>query len=267
MDRKINRICLFSNHNEKAKSIEEEVKRQLEEKGFSVVDKEYDMGLAIGGDGSFLRMVKQTGFLSHLYYAGINAGTLGFLQEIKIEEIADFVEKLKYNKFKVDEVSIQETKVIAKNDSITYCSLNEFVVRDKYLNTTNLKVYVNDELLERFVGDGILISTSTGSTAYNLSFGGSIVYASLHTLQITPIAPLNNKSYRNLLNSVIVPENAKITLVPEKEKKDLLISVDGENEECNEVEKIEITVRNKKIKCLRMYDYDFTKIIQEKFLK
>ena len=62
MKRRINRIRLFSNHNEKAKMIEEQVKNQLEEKEFLVVEKDYDMGLAIGGDGSFLRMVKHTEF-------------------------------------------------------------------------------------------------------------------------------------------------------------------------------------------------------------
>src|SRR5699024_100929 len=108
-------------------------------------------------------------------------------------------------------------------------SLNEMIVRDMELNTANLKVLVEDVLLEDFVGDGLLLATSFGSTAYNLSFGGSIVYNTFHTLQLTPIAPLNNKSYRTLLNSVILPDNKEIVIKPCNRTKNLLITVDGDN--------------------------------------
>lgn len=267
MKRIVNKIKLFSNNNEKSKNIEQKVKEQLIKKGFDIVDKNYDLAIAIGGDGSFLRMVKNNAFNSNIYYIGINTGTLGFLQEIKIEKIEDFIEKLNNNEFRIDEVGIQETKVTTNESISKFYSLNEIVVRDKNLNTLNINIKINDELLEHFSGDGILISTSIGSTAYNLSFGGSIIYSSLHTLQITPVAPLNSNSYRNLLNSVVVPENKKISLIPNKDKKNLIITVDGENSIYDNVEKIETSVRNKKIKCLRMTNYDYTKIINEKFLK
>ena len=121
-------------------------------------------------------------------------------------------------------------------------------------------------MLENFVGDGLLIATSFGSTAYNLSHGGSIVYNTFHTLQITPIAPLNNKSYRNLLNSVILPENKKVTLVPRKGK-DILITIDGENKVYKDALEVQTYVNDKRIKCLRRKDYNFSKKINEKFLK
>lgn len=267
MNRIINKIKLFPNNNDKSKTIAEMVQKQLIQKGFEIVDDNYDLGIAIGGDGSFLRMVKNTAFNSDIYYIGINAGTLGFLQEIKIDDSILFIDRLNSNQFKIDEIGIQETTIDTDNSSSKFYSLNEIIIRDKNLKTSTLNVKVNDELLEKFNGDGILISTSIGSTAYNLSFGGSIVYSNLHTLQITPIAPLNNRSYRNLLNSVIVPENLKITFIPEKNRKDLLIVVDGENNIYDNVEKIETSVRDKKIKCLRMNNYDYTKTINDKFLK
>ena len=117
-----------------------------------------------------------------------------------------------------------------------------------------------------FVGDGILVSTSIGSTAYNLSFGGSIVYGSLHTLQITPIAPLNSKVYRSLLNSVIIPENKVISIIPIKGN-NLIISVDGTNQILKSVIEIVTKVGDKKIICLRMNEYNYSNIIHEKFLK
>ena len=266
MNRKINKIKLFCNDNAKSISIKNLLISKLEENKFSIVDDNPDLCLAIGGDGSFLRMLKSNNFKSDALDVGINAGTLGFLQEIKIDDIDDFIYKINNNFYKIDEIGIQETQIITKKSSSLFYSLNEIVIRDYELNTTKLNINVNDGKLEKFIGDGILISTSTGSTAYNLSFGGAIVANSLHTLQITPIAPLNSKSYRSLINSIIIPENTFITIIPEKNYDNLLITIDGENNVYKNVEKIETYVNKKRINCLRLENYNFFEKINEKFL-
>lgn len=266
MDRKINSVKLFCNANAKASKIKQIVIDKLIANNYSIVDENPDLCLAIGGDGAFLRMVKANNFKSEPLYVGINAGTLGFLQEIKIDDIDDFIYKLNNNLFKIDEIGIQETKIVTEDNTSIFYSLNEIVIRDRDLNTTKLDIKVNDAKLERFIGDGILISTSTGSTAYNLSFGGSIVANNLHTLQITPIAPLNSKSYRSLINSIIIPENTFITIIPERENVNLLVTVDGDNNVYNNVEKIETFVNKKRINCLRLENYNFFEKINEKFL-
>lgn len=264
ISRKINNIKLFANNTEKAKAILNVVKKELINYSFNLVEEDYDLAIAIGGDGSFLRMVRENNFNSDIYYVGINAGTLGFLQEIKPNEISSFFDKLNSDKFKIDEIGIQETKIITKKTEQQFYSLNEIVIRDSDLNTTKLNLLIDDTLLEKFVGDGILISTSVGSTAYNLSYGGSIVYNTFHSLQITPIAPLNTKSYRDLLNSVIIPDNMQIQIIPDN--KDLLVTVDGENYVYTDVSTIETSVKKKRIKCLRLNDYNFLKIVKDKFL-
>jgi len=266
MERIINKVKLFANDNKKSKEIERYVRKVLLRNNFKIVDKNYDLAIAIGGDGSFLRILKYNNFNSNVFYIGINAGTLGFLQEIKPNEIKEFVYKLNHNAFKIEEVSIQESIISSDEANSIFYSLNEIVIRDLELNTIKMDIEIDNEKLESFVGDGLLISTSVGSTAYNLSFGGSIVYNNFHTLQITPIAPLNNKSYRNLTNSVIIPENLTITLYPKDKSADLIVTVDGENKKYNNVRRIETLVRDKKIKCIRMQNYNYTKIINEKFL-
>ncbi len=255
---------LYSNNNNHSKKIASIVNTKLQASGFKESDN-CDLAIAIGGDGSFLRMVKSTNFDSNIIYVGINAGTLGFAQEVSIEELDLFIEELKNNDYKIDEIGIQETKIKTNKSEYNFYSLNEIVVRDKDLNTLVTDVNIEGILLERFVGDGLLIATSFGSTAYNLSFGGSIIYNTFHTLQITPIAPLNNKSYRNLLNSFVIPENKTITLIPQK--KNLIITIDGENYFYDEVNSIETFVDKKRIKCLRRKDYNFSQKINEKFLK
>lgn len=263
---KIKKVKLFINDNLKSNKVAKEVKEKLEKNKFIIVDEGYDLAVAVGGDGAFLRMVKNAGFNGKCCYVGINAGTLGFSQEVNASEIDDFIKLLKSGDFKVEDIGVQEITIETKKKKIHKYSINEIVVRDEALNTMELEVFVNGGNLENFVGDGLLISTSFGSTAYNLSFGGSIVFNAFHTLQITPVAPLNSKVYKSLTNSVIIPDNMIITLVPKRNNGNVIITVDGENNFYEGVKSIE-TVINRTVKVIRMKDYNFIQKINDKFLK
>ncbi len=267
MERKINRIKLFINSDAKSKRVGKQLEEELKKYKFTVCNENYDLGISIGGDGSFLRMVKANNFNNKIYYIGVNSGTLGFLQEINIEDTKDFVKRLNSNSYKVEDISIQETKITTDKNTYHFHSLNEIVVRSKYFNTLKIPVYVDNELLENFTGDGLLISTSTGSTAYNMSFGGSIIYNTLKTLSITPIAPLNNKAYNSLLIPVIVPDNKVISMITRKDCNDLFLMIDGVNKEIDKVKEIETKIGKKTIKCLRMNSYHFVKIVHDKLLE
>lgn len=264
---KIKRIKIFANNNDKSLSLKDEVANKLIENDFEIVDNNFDLGIAIGGDGSFLRMIKDNNFDSDTYYIGINAGTLGFAQEVEINDIEEFINDLKEDKFLVEEIGIQESTIYNENNKMDeFYSLNEIVVREKTLNTLKLDVYIDNYLLENFAGDGILVATSFGTTAYNLSFGGSIIYNTFHALELTTIAPLNNKTYKTISNSIVLPQNKNITLLPTKTD-NLIVTVDGVNKVYDNVIKIETIMKDKTIKCLRNKDYNFIKKINEKFIK
>ena len=263
----IKKVKLFVNDNDLSKKVAKEVEEELTKYGFELVNENYDLAISIGGDGCFLRMVKSTNFNENVHYIGINSGTLGFLQEINIEDTKDFVRRLSIGDYKEEHLSVQQTTITTEEKNYNYTSLNEIVVRSKYFNTLKIDVYVDDEFLEHFSGDGLLISTSTGSTAYNMSFGGSIVYNTLKTLSITPIAPLNNKFYKCLTNTVVIPDNKVIRLTPTQEHYNLFIMIDGENKEIDNVLKVETKVGTRTIKCLRMNDYHFIKIVNDKLLE
>lgn len=260
----IKKIKLFINNNDKSKYTAELVAKSLESKGFIIDENNFDLAIAIGGDGSFLRMIKNTNFNSDKYYIGINSGTLGFLQEIKVDNINEFVDELLKNEYKVEEIGIQETTIFHNNSSSKYYSLNEIIVRDKDLKVVKLDIKIDGDLLEKYIGDGLLVATSSGSTAHNLSYGGSIVYNTFTSLQITPMAPINTKVYRSLLNSVIVPDKKIISLTPDNNE--LLVTIDGDNNIYKNVENIETKIDNKKIKCLRLSHYNFPEKINEKLL-
>ena len=264
----IKRIKLFVKNNEKSIEVAKNLEEELKSNGFLIVEDNYDLAISVGGDGSFLKTLKENNFNDNIYYIGVNSGTLGFLQEIDINNCSDFVKRLKEGNYKIEELSVQETKVITDNETYTFNSLNEIVVRNKQFKTLRLPTYVDNEFLEEFVGDGLLISTSTGSTAYNMSLGGSIIYNTLKALSITPIAPLNNKVYHCFSNSIIIPDNKVITMktldVPKY--KDLFFMIDGVIQEIDDVKEVITKVDSKTIKCIRMNEYHFIKLINSKIL-
>lgn len=260
-----NNVKIFYNNNDKSINTFNEAKDKLIKNGFNIVENDYNIAIAIGGDGSFLRMVKETNFKSDVLYLGINTGTLGFAQEIHVNELDELIENLKTGNYKVNEFGVQETNLYSNNENSKFYSLNDIVIRDMDLNTLKLDIFIDDALLEHFAGDGILVSTSFGSTAYNLSFGGSIIYNTFHALELSPVAPLNNKTYRTLTNSLVLPQNKNIEIVPVSNK-NLIVTVDGENKYYENVDKIDTILSDKTIMCYQNIDYNFVKKINDKFL-
>ncbi len=265
--KEINKVRLFVNNNIKSKNVEKEVKAILLKEKFNIVDNnDFDLGIAVGGDGSFLRMIRNSNFKADALYVGINAGTLGFAQDISIDDITKFIRQIKKNDYNYEKIGVGKIEIETKEEIFSFNCLNEIVVRDDQLNTLHCNVYIDSDLLENYVGDGLLISTSFGSTAYNLSFGGSIVYNTFDTLQLTPIAPLNNKSYGSLTNSLIIPATKKIILKTKTNQRNILVTVDGNNIFYNDVVGIKIKIEDK-IKIIRKKDYNFIEKINDKFLK
>jgi NAD+ kinase len=106
-----------------------------------------------------------------------------------------------------------------------------------------------------------------GSSAYNYSSGGSIVYPSLNTMQVTPIAPLNSNAYRCLSSSIIVPPDLHIIIVPEyRYIENVVFSVDGEEINFDKVTHANFSVSKKQINMLSIGSFNYWKVIKEKFL-
>ena len=260
----IKKVKLFINDNDTSRNIANILRNKLLENKFDVVENNFDLGISVGGDGSFLRMIKASNFDSEPLYVGINSGTLGFLQEVKVEKLDEFIEELKSNKYLIEEIGIQETRVNSIDTTSIYYSLNDIVIRDKYLKTFKCNIKIDNNDIEDFVGDGVLIATSTGSTAHNLSYGGSIVYNTFTSLQITPIAPINSSAFRTIPNSIIIPDKKTITIIPRNEE--VILTVDGENNYYKNIDSVETIIDNKKIKFLRFSYYNFPQKINEKLI-
>ena len=123
-------------------------------------------------------MLKQNDYNSIMLYVGINTGTLGFLQEIEVEEIDDLIESLKYANYKVCSTAIQKNIIKTSSGKTKHYAFNEIVIRRQDLSLTKLDVTVQDEHIERFVGDALMVTTSVGSTAHASSYGSAVIHDS-----------------------------------------------------------------------------------------
>ena len=188
-------------HNDNSHSVETAsyIKKRLTEEGYHIpkeFDENAELIISIGGDGSFLGTLHSLG-LPNIPIISINTGHLGFFSEIKPDEIDTFVDKYMAGDFFIEQLSVMQATICTKDNCVGAKAINEIVIKGNKSRTVHLNIYVNNTLIQNFSGDGILVATSSGSTAYNYSAGGSIVDPSLDVLQVTPLSPINTNAYRS----------------------------------------------------------------------
>jgi len=183
-----------------------------------------EMIIVLGGDGTLLsvaRLVKDR----DVPILGVNLGGLGFLTEITMEELYRVLERVIRGDFKSDQRVVLCASIVREGQKVAeFHVLNDAVINKGALaRIIDLETTINGEYLTTFKSDGLILSTPTGSTAYNLSAGGPIVYPSLHTIIITPICPhtLTNRP-------IVVPDDVKIRIVLKSKKQEVYLTLDGQ---------------------------------------
>ncbi len=266
---KKNIINIISNDDIESKETSKSIQKALQCKGYKIsnsYDKNSILNICIGGDGAFLRAVHKLNFPTSPFI-GINTGHLGFFQEICPNNLDEFINCLTKKDCYIDEFHLVKATVYTNNSQFELTGVNEIVVKEVQSKTIHLHIAIENTYLERFSGDGVIVSTPLGSTAYNFSSGGSLVYPTLSVLQLTPIAPINSKVYRSLTSSVIIPNNMTIKLTPEyRDVNSILIIIDGVQHTYENIVKIELNIPEKKIKMLTLGNRNFWSDIKEKFL-
>ena len=178
------------------------------------LNRDIDLAITIGGDGSFLKVAR---FYSKfdIPTLGVNMGRLGYLAQIKPDEIDDVINKIQSNQYEI------ENRIMLK--AINKTALNDIVVKGETCSrTATLDLYINNKLLCSYVSDGLIVSTPTGSTAYSLSAGGPIISPELNCFLIIPICPhtLNTRP-------ILIPISETITIKNHENSK-LNVSFDGQ---------------------------------------
>ena len=183
-----------------------------------------EMILVLGGDGTLLSVARLVG--DHkVPILGVNLGGLGFLTEITLEELYRVLERVIQGDFTTDERVVLSASVIRKGKGVAeFPVLNDAVINKGALaRIIDMETTINGEYVTTFKSDGLIISTPTGSTAYNLSAGGPIVYPSLHCIILTPICPhtLTNRP-------IVVPDEVEIRATLKTRQQEVMLTLDGQ---------------------------------------
>lgn len=216
-----------------------------------------DMVLSVGGDGTFLNAA-MTVARAGIPVAGVNLGRMGFLSEIRPEEFAAAVLAGDYT---VESRSLLQADVKTGNLQIDSCpySLNEMTVRRCGAAMLGVDVCIDGVVLPTYWGDGLVISTSSGSTAYSLSVGGPIVLPESKVFIISPIAP-HNLNVRPL----VVPDTSVISLSVHSRDGRFEFSADNRTVEVPEDTGVEIKVAQFSLKRVRLNKSNFILALTEK---
>lgn len=257
-------INIFKNKSRYTKNIYNKTRAILKDFGYEISNN-YDptacLNLVIGGDGTFLNAVKLSKF-SQIPFIGINTGHLGFYQEVNPDNIEDFVRRLSEKNYYMEKLAILESNI--GNNKIN--AVNEVVVKSNRNQIVRLRLFIDGNFIENFSGDGLIISTPHGSTAYNLSSNGAILHQSLEGFQLTPIAPIFSSLNRSLKAPIILPKNAEIEInVSKRDNYHTVFLFDGKEYKTNSF-KISTRISNKELKKLILNKNHYWSNIKNKLL-
>lgn len=185
---------------------------------------EADLLIVLGGDGTMIATARVFGDGDSLVL-GVNYGSLGYLTEFRIEEMYSALELILAGNYKIESRVMISAEHWRGDEMLAKARvLNDVVINKAALaRIIEIKVSLNSQFVTTYRADGLIISTPTGSTAYNLSAGGPIVYPSMNAFVITPICPftLSNRP-------IVVPDDAEIEITLDNENEGVILTLDGQ---------------------------------------
>ncbi|MFN0280083.1 MAG: NAD(+)/NADH kinase [Pyrinomonadaceae bacterium] len=183
-----------------------------------------DLIVVLGGDGTMISTSRLIGDADALVL-GINYGSLGYLTDFRIEEMFPALEAIIEGNYEIDRRVMLDIEHWRSSEKlVTGRVLNDVVINKSALaRIIDIDVRLNDLFVNTFRADGLIVSTPTGSTAYNLSAGGPLIYPSMNAVVLTPICPftLTNRP-------IVVPDSAEIELTLDNENEGVVLSLDGQ---------------------------------------
>lgn len=237
--------------------LEKDSAKMIGEQGVDLheICKEVDFLVSVGGDGTLLSLVRSS-FNCNIPVLGIHLGTLGFLTDVQLPNLNDFLKDFKENRFKMHERMMIKTQIGLN----TAYAFNDIVISRKSISSM-IKVHgkIDGKKFNTYYGDGLIISTPTGSTAYNLSVGGPIVYPLSELFVITPIAP-HSLTQRPL----VLPGDFEIEFTI-TDSQGAVVIIDGQDiYEVKQNENIKIQMAEKKAKLIHRHQRDYFQVLNEK---
>ena len=243
------KVCVLINPDKsKAKKIAENITLFLKKKKVEILGldkvKRADFLIVVGGDGMILRAAQIVN--SKIPVLAIAAGTLGFLSSMTSSQFKEKFHQIKRGKFSIENRMMLSAEV----GKLKFKALNDFVVERKTHRGIELEVKIDNEELATYLGDGLIIATPTGSTAYSFAAGGPVVNPLISCLILTPV------SAHTLMNrSFVLPDNESVKIFP---RDDCFLTIDGQ-EKISVCKGVPITIKK------APFAFKLIKFSEEKF--
>jgi len=246
MNKPIKRFRLFVRQDEKSREIASQIRLICTKQKLPLVestDSNCDLAIVVGGDGTFIDAVTSTHFSQDIIYTGIHTGTLGFLQDLCADDFFHIIQNIDFEQeLKTRKLYTAFVKIFLKNGlELPYYALNEVLVVGKNYSKISFSEYVNGELLQNVSGNGIVIATSTGDTAYSLNSNGAIDLSNNFQLVCTLETPIKNAAYERFITNPIICSQINIVLQPAD---NITIIIDGKKKNIDSlcIDRVEVSM-------------------------
>ncbi|MCR4941656.1 MAG: NAD(+) kinase [Campylobacter sp.] len=229
-----------------------------DDKSLDEITKKTDFIICLGGDGTLISTCRKTAATQPFVF-GIHAGRLGFLTDITINEAKDFFDEFFKGNFTVEEPFMLDIFLNKKDGTkILKIAFNDAVImRSKPVSIASVDAFVNGKMFNSYFGDGLIASTPVGSSAYNMSAGGAIIYPLSDVFTLTPIC-----SHSLTQRPIVLPKDFCVEL---RAKNDEVLVIDGQDSfYMNEYESVGIKLSDKFARLVRHTGRDYFQILKEK---
>ena len=241
-------------------------------------DENIDFALSVGGDGTFLTTAMQV-VEKNIPILGINCGHLGFLADVQTDEVDLIMQKLLAKEYTIEERSMLEVtafnsppkvggvpegggsmKNLTLRKIVNPLALNEIaILKQELASMISVETFLNGEPLHNYFSDGLIISTPTGSTAYNLSAGGPIAVPQSRVILLSPVA-----SHSLNVRPLVIPETWALDLRVHSRTGAFLISIDGRSQRLTEDVQLHIEKSSRTVKLVRIGEHSFINALKTK---
>ena len=226
-------------------------------------DDKLDLLIVLGGDGTLLGIARDINGKYDVPILGINIGNLGFLSSIEIQDLGEALNKIKNGQYTIQNRILLECKSGDENEDINSKALNDVVIaRGTLSRMAKFEVYIDKKLYYTFKGDGLIVSTPTGSTAYSFSAGGPFVYPDVEVITLTPICP-----HTRGMQPIVLKSSSEILIKAENYNGEIYLTFDGQ--EAREIkDNTSIIIKKAKdvAKILLFDNYDYFNVLRKKIL-
>ena len=260
------KVSIYANERENSKTVKEILLQKLQQASVEIDDEYPDIVITIGGDGTVLHAVHHYLYLIEtVKFIGIHTGHLGYYTDWLPDELDELVVFLKHNEKGLSEYPLLSIKLCEDEfDCHQLYAFNEVTILNAF-RTQHFHVTIGELYFESFRGTGLCLSTPTGSTAYNKSLGGAILYPSLSAFQMTEIGSINNNVYRTIGSPLIIPKEQTVMLQSE-DFNDITITRDHLYTTYQNINRIKVTLSERTVKFIKRHDISFWGRVKDHFL-